>query len=85
MIPIIKELILDAQRDPLFYGTTRELHVSSVPQKATIVIGVRRCGKTTYLNQLIRKFLSDGIPRENFLFLNLFDDRLAPQGLHLSG
>ena len=44
--------------------------------KATVCIGVRRSGKSTYLYQLIARLLERGIPRQNILYLNFFDDRL---------
>jgi predicted AAA+ superfamily ATPase len=77
MLQIIKELILDAQKGKAFDGTKRHLTISSLPHKATIIIGVRRCGKTTFLNQVLSDLQSEGIPKENFLLINLFDDRLA--------
>jgi predicted AAA+ superfamily ATPase len=35
----------------LFTGTQRLLEVETLHQKATIIIGVRRCGKSTWMNQ----------------------------------
>lgn len=77
MLEIIKEIILDAQKEKPFCGIRRHLVISSVPDKATIIIGVRRCGKTTFLNQVVSDIQSAGIQPENFLLINLFDDRLA--------
>ncbi|TSA30255.1 MAG: ATP-binding protein [Bacteroidetes bacterium] len=77
MLQLLKELILDAQEGELFTGTRRHLEVSPVDKKATIIIGVRRCGKSTFLNQVISRLISEGVSRENFLYINFFDDRLA--------
>lgn len=79
----LKALILDFQEAPLETGVPRRLKVRTVAGKATILIGVRRCGKSTYAFQQVKRLLEEGVPRENILFLNLFDDRLA--GLERDG
>lgn len=73
----LKALILDSQEAPLETGVPRRLKVRAVPGKATVLIGVRRCGKSTYAFQQVERLLGEGVPRESILFLNLFDDRLA--------
>ena len=50
--------------------------METVPGKATVCIGVRRSGKSTFLFQVIQRLLDSGVPRENLLYLNFFDDRL---------
>lgn len=42
------------------------------------IVGVRRCGKTYYMYQLISELLEKGVPKSNILYLNLDDDRLQP-------
>ena len=74
---LLKEIILDAQTNNLFTGVLRELKVTSVDKKATIIIGVRRCGKTTLINQIAANILSQGISQKNFLYINFFDERLS--------
>jgi uncharacterized protein len=76
MIEQLKALILDFQSIELDTGYPRELQIEEVPGKATVVIGVRRSGKSTYLYQKVAALLRSGVPRENILFLNFFDDRL---------
>ena len=76
MIDTIKSIILDFQEVSLETGVPRRLRVEAVPGKATVCIGVRRCGKSTYLFQVIQRLLDDGVPHENILYLNFFDDRL---------
>ena len=86
MIQLIREMILDAQEQHLFTGIKRDNEIFSVEKKATILIGVRRCGKTTFLHQIIQGLYHKGISNKNILFLNFFDDRLAAlthQGLDL--
>ena len=42
------------------------------------IVGVRRCGKTYYMYQLIAELLEQGVPKSNILYFNLDDDRLQP-------
>jgi hypothetical protein len=45
MLDILKELILNFQEIRLKTGVPRRVSVSTIPGKATVCIGVRRCGK----------------------------------------
>lgn len=76
MLDIIKSIIVDFQEIPLNTGILRRLKYQTISGKATICIGVRRCGKSTWMFQIMKGLLSKGIPRENILYLNFFDDRL---------
>ena len=76
MIEIIKPIILDFQELPLETGVPRQLKVETIPGKATVLMGVRRSGKSTYLFQVMERLLREGLPRENILYINFFDDRL---------
>ena len=82
MIEKLKEVILDYQELNLEKGSKRELDVSSIPNAATVILGVRRSGKSTLVYQRIAELLDDGVKRENILLLNFFDDRL--QGLNIT-
>ena len=77
MIKLIQELILDGQEQDFFTGTVRNLEVIPVERKATVILGVRRCGKSTFLNQVIARLHHEGIKPENILYINFFDDRLS--------
>ncbi|RPI78942.1 MAG: ATP-binding protein, partial [Desulfobacteraceae bacterium] len=76
MIETIKAIILDFQESQLEIGVTRRLQMETVPGKAAVCIGVRRSGKSTYLFQIMQRLLDQGVPRQNILYLNFFDDRL---------
>jgi predicted AAA+ superfamily ATPase len=76
MIDMLKEIILDFQEMELLTGVPRRVAVSTVPGKATVCIGVRRTGKSTFLFQLMERLQDSGIGRRNILYLNFFDDRL---------
>ncbi len=76
MLEKLKEIILDSQRAELVTGTQRQTQIVSVAGKATVCIGVRRSGKSTLMCQIMSDLLKKGVPRENILHLNFFDDRL---------
>ena len=76
MLEILKTIILDYQEAAYPAGTPRRSDIEPVPGKAAICIGVRRSGKTTTLFQIMQRLIADGVPRQNLLYLNFFDDRL---------
>jgi hypothetical protein len=76
MIDIIKEILIDNQAADLFIGTPRRYAITAFPGKATICIGVRRCGKSTLMHQLITAIVNSGVSRKNIAYINFFDDRL---------
>jgi hypothetical protein len=76
MIETIKAIILDFQEISLETGVPRRVRIESIPGKATVCIGVRRSGKSTYMFQVIQRLLDSGVSRKNILYLNFFDDRL---------
>ncbi len=76
MIDLLKEIIADFQELEIATGIPRHLRVTPVARKATVCIGVRRCGKSTFLFQLMQRLLDQGVSRRNILYLNFFDDRL---------
>jgi len=76
MIELLKEIILENQLISVHVGTTRHLQIKVLPNKATICMGVRRCGKSTYMQQIRARMILDGVAPENILALSFFDDRL---------
>jgi predicted AAA+ superfamily ATPase len=76
LIETIKSIILDFQEMRLETGVPRRLRIEAVRGKAAVCIGVRRGGKSTYMFQVIQRLLDSGVPRQNILYLNFFDDRL---------
>ncbi|MFH1322533.1 MAG: ATP-binding protein [Methanobacteriota archaeon] len=61
---------------PEFHMRHKTLRLES-PHVADI-LGVRRCGKTYFMYQLISSLIESGIPKTNILYINLDDDRLLP-------
>ncbi len=76
MLETLKAMLLDFQESKLVTGVPRHLTIDTVPGKATVCIGVRRAGKSTYLFQVIDRLLAGGVSKQNILFVNFFDDRL---------
>lgn len=76
MLETIRSIILDFQELSLETGVPRHIKVETIPGKATVLMGVRRSGKSTYLYQIMDRLFREGLPRENILYLNFFDDRL---------
>jgi hypothetical protein len=77
MLDFLKELILDFQNETLDTGIKRHLDYERVKGKAFVCIGVRRCGKSTLLYQIIEDLRRSGVQNENILYINFFDDRLT--------
>jgi uncharacterized protein len=73
---ILQQIILDFQEQRLETGIKRHIKYETFPNKAFICIGVRRCGKSTLLYQIIKKLRQQHKNIENILYLNFFDDRL---------
>lgn len=47
-------------------------------KEASIVVGVRRSGKSTILLQVIKKIITAGAPKENTLYINFEEPAFAP-------
>lgn len=73
---ILQQIILDFQTQELDIGVPRHIKYEILPNKAFVCIGVRRCGKSTLLYQIINKLEQKNKTRDNILYLNFFDDRL---------
>ena len=63
------------QRSP-FPIVSRDTKILSVPRKATVIIGVRRSGKSTWQHEKMEALLHEGIPTQNICYIDFSDDRL---------
>ena len=61
----------------------RDIEIARVPNRAGVIIGPRRCGKTYRMVQHARELMAGGVPRSHMLFIDYEDDRLAPFGTRL--
>uniref|UniRef100_A0A831UJH1 ATP-binding protein n=1 Tax=Geobacter metallireducens TaxID=28232 RepID=A0A831UJH1_GEOME len=84
---LLAEKLADSLAVPPPEGTTRHIYGRvSLPGKVTAVIGMRRAGKTTFLHQLRRERLAQGVAHERLPYINFEDERLAglsAEHLHL--
>jgi len=83
---ILAEKLADAAVGPLPSLTPRRTTGPvQFAGKATAVIGMRRAGKTCFVNQLRGDRVRSGVPLEHLPYINFEDDRLAGlEATHLS-
>lgn len=55
---------------------SRDIQILAVPRKATVIIGIRRCGKSTWQHEKIESLLDDGVDAESICYIDFSDDRL---------
>ncbi len=55
---------------------SRDTEILSVPRKATVIIGIRRSGKSTWQHEKMETLLSSGVPTESICYIDFSDDRL---------
>lgn len=73
----LKQIISGNQRS--FYDSyiPRDLQIERIPGKATVVIGVRRCGKTTLLDEYAQSLITSGVDIGRICKIDFSDDRLV--------
>lgn len=75
---VLTEKLADSLSGDLAGATLRKVEGKVfLPGKATVVVGMRRVGKTTLLNQLRRQRLDQGVPRNHLPCINFEDERLV--------
>ncbi len=78
--PISRDLLRlklsEALAPPTVCLTPRDIRLPMIPGKAMAVIGVRRGGKTSFLQLRIAERIAEGRPRDSQLLLSLEDERL---------
>lgn len=62
---------------PTAKRTRRDLHIPTIPGKASAVIGVRRGGKTSFLEHRLTEALRAGAAPGSHLLVSLEDERLV--------
>jgi predicted AAA+ superfamily ATPase len=77
-LTLVQDLLLEARQQEWFTGVPRHLQYQLMKGKALVCMGVRRCGKSTFLHQIMARLREQGVPTEDFIYLNFFDDRLEP-------
>ncbi len=77
MRDVIREKLADAVSSELASLTKRDVRLPQVPKKVHAIIGMRRSGKTCFLQQCQFDRQQAGAPRESLVYFNFEDDRLA--------
>lgn len=77
--PLVRERLEERIPQP----SPRAEIIRNLPEPARfnlvhIITGMRRCGKTFYLFQLMQNLLNAGIPRNHMLYFDFSDERLKP-------
>ena len=72
----LRELYSDFYEDRLPEMTRRLTTIPEVPRSATVVLGMRRTGKTFLLYQRMNDLLASGVSKDRMLHVNFEDDRL---------
>jgi hypothetical protein len=76
MKQIVSQLIDDFQERELPDLMPRDIPLFEINGKASVIIGMRRSGKTWFLFQKIKSLLDQGVSKKRLLYLNFEDDRL---------
>lgn len=80
---IVTEQIIDNQQIDFASASPRSLELKTLNGVISIVMGVRRCGKSTLMKTIMASLVAKGVSRENIVWLNFSDDRFLP--LHQGG
>ncbi len=74
----IRLIIAQQQRNlrSQFPIVKRDTQILPVQRKATVIIGIRRSGKSTWQHEKMESLLNDGTPPENICYIDFSDDRL---------
>ena len=74
---LIKQRLADAVSMDIPEIVEREFRLPNIPNKTHAVIGMRRTGKTYFLFQKIKQYLSEEIDQSRLVYFNFEDERLA--------
>lgn len=84
----LAKLVRDSLEEEDADFVERDEVIRNLPEPARfnlvhIVTGMRRCGKTFYLFQLMAHLRKAGVPHRDMLYFNFSDDRLKPAPEHI--
>ena len=77
MEALIQQLIADSMEQGWPELLRREGALAEIPDMATVLVGMRRTGKTFRLFQRMRELVESGVDRHRILYLNFEDERLG--------
>jgi len=74
---IVKDKLISSAESAVPAMTPRHKTAPTIRNKAIVAIGMRRTGKTTWLHQCQQTYLGRGYTKEDLVFFNFEDERLA--------
>lgn len=77
-VQTIRDIMESNMERPLETRCPRSLRVRTLDKHISIYMGVRRCGKSTLMEARMAELVAAGVPRENIVWMNFADPRLAP-------
>jgi uncharacterized protein len=87
MVPLIE--ILQEEFQQILIEKSKNTHrfyeFPEAPGIIKVAIGMRRSGKTCFLWQTIRSYISEGITPDRILYINFEDDRILPMDFKAMG
>lgn len=74
---VLRIKLAEALAAPMASLTRRDVRLPQIPNKAFAVVGVRRGGKTSFLQRRMAERVAQGHPRESQLLVSIEDERLV--------
>lgn len=74
---LLRTVVAEGVTREIPQGTRRDVAIPKLAQRASVLKGVRRCGKTYRMFQQIHELMDAGVAREQVLFVDFEDDRLS--------
>ena len=62
----------------------RNFSISFIPNKTNVITGARRCGKTSEMRLIARKFIESGIDKRKICYMTFFEDSFIDSAVTVS-
>ena len=73
---VIREVVAEGLTRPIPPLVPRDVAIPHLAERASVIKGVRRSGKTFRMFQCMGELVLEGVPRDHMLFVDFEDDRL---------
>lgn len=73
---VIREVVAEGLTRPIPPVVPRDVAIPHLAERASVIKGVRRSGKTFRMFQRMGELVLEGVPRDHMLFVDFEDDRL---------
>jgi uncharacterized protein len=78
MRDVLDRILDDFHERPLPELLPRDTVLPRIRGKASVVVGMRRSGKTWFCYQQMQQLMADGVEKKRILYINFEDERLLP-------